>query len=328
LAAPFAAAPGATGTRRAAQAGLAPTAVWDLPQRLGLADDVTRVAEVLDAWLGSTDPEVRPMIQRQLAGRAKRYRPATVFGCYRAVASGSPPDEIVRSAAAVELIHNVSLIVDDILDRSRYRRGAISLHCRFGFLPALMTSGYVGFAATTLVADDAYAVRAIAELMQRLGSAECRQWRLRRRPLGLEDWRAIAGEDTGSMFEICARLGTRDDRLRRFGRLLGLLYHGCDDVADVRGTAALGGGSEKDIADGILTLPAAVAIRDAETAVLFGSGDDLDAMTERLVAALPEAERQLDGIAAEAIAEAKAHARAPRRLLELVAYTRELSGSE
>lgn len=307
-------------------------AVWDLPRRLGLTQDLARIGRVLDDWLASTDAEVRPILRRQLAGRAKRYRPATVLACWRATASATasaaPPDAVVRSAGAVELIHNVSLVVDDILDRSRYRRGEVSLHCRFGFLPALMASGYMGFSATALVADDPYAVRAIAELMQRLGSAECRQWRLRRRPLGLEDWRAIAGEDTGSMFEICARLGTRDDRLRRFGRLLGLLYHGCDDVADVRGTAALGGGSEKDVADGILTLPAAIAIRDAETAALFARADTVEAMTERLVAALPEAERELDLIAAEAIAEARARAHRPRRLVELVAYTRELSRSE
>ena len=187
-------------------------------------------------------------------------------------------------------MHNVSLIVDDILDRSRYRRGLLSLHCRFGFLPALMASGYIGFSASALVADDPYSVRLVAELMQRLGVAECVQWRLRRRPLGVEDWRAIAGEDTGSMFEICARLGTRDDRLAKFGKLLGLLYHGCDDVADVRGTTALGGGSEKDIADGILTLPAALAIRNPETALLFERPDALEALTERLVDALDDAE--------------------------------------
>jgi hypothetical protein len=52
------------------------------------------------------------------------------------------------------------------------------------------------------------------------------------------------------MFEICARVGTRDDKLLAYGLLLGTLYHGCDDVADVRGTTALGGGSEKDIVDG------------------------------------------------------------------------------
>jgi geranylgeranyl pyrophosphate synthase len=304
------------------------SAVWDLPRHLGLGQEVAEVDAALDAWRRTCDTEVRPMIDRQLRGRAKRYRPVTIMACHRAISKGTLPEPVVRSAAAVELIHNVSLIVDDILDRSRYRRGETSLHCRYGFLPALMTSGYMGFAATTLVADDPYAVLAIAELMQRLGIAECRQWRLRRRPLGLEDWRIIAGEDTGSMFEICARLGTRDNRLRRFGRLLGLLYHGCDDVADVRGTAARGGGSEMDIAVGILTRPAARAIRDPETAVLFERSDAVEAMTERLMAALPEAERQLDLLADDAIAEARENTRSPARLVDLVAYTRELSRSE
>jgi hypothetical protein len=43
---------------------------------------------------------------------------------------------------------------------------------------------------------------------------------------------------------------------------------------------------------------------------------------------LDEAEAYLDGIALDAEAAARADARAPRRLLELVAYTRELSRSE
>ena len=302
-------------------------AVWELSDRLGLAADVRRLNDVIGAWAQGTNAEVRPLVERQLAGRAKRYRPATVFACYRASAKGPPTDEVVQSAAAIELLHNVALIVDDILDRSRYRRGMLSLHCRFGFLPALMTSGYIGFAAPALVADDPYSVQLLSELMQRLGVAECVQWRLRRRPLGVEDWRAIAGEDTGSMFETCARLGSRDDRLAKFGELLGLLYHGCDDVADVRGTAALGGGSEKDIADGILTLPAAIAIRDPEAAVLFerGDADAIERFAERLLYSLDEAEDYLDAIAADAEREARDHVRSPDRLLELVAYTRELS---
>ena len=88
------------------------------------------------------------------------------------------------------------------------------------------------------------------------------------------------------------------ERLAKFGKLLGLLYHGCDDVADVRGTAALGGGSEKDIADGILTLPAALAIRDPETALLFERPDAVEALTERLVGALDEVVPCLPGLAA------------------------------
>jgi geranylgeranyl pyrophosphate synthase len=306
------------------------TAAWDLPMLLGLSADVVRVEGVLADWAATADIEMRPMIDRQLAGRAKRYRPATVFACYRAITDDAPPDMVVRSAAAVELVHNVSLIVDDILDRSRYRRGVLALHCRYGFLPALMTSGYISFGASALVSDDAYSVRLIAELMQRLGAAECVQWRVRRKPLGVEDWRAIAGEDTGSMFEICARLGTRDDRLRRFGRLLGILYHGCDDVADVRGTVALGGGSERDLLDGILTLPAALAIRDPRAAALFASAKpgDAERFHERLVASLDDAEQYLDGLAEAAIAEARGQSDHPDRLIELVDYTRQLSTSE
>ena len=38
---------------------------------------------------------------------------------------------------------------------------------------------------------------AALRLLKRLGVAECMQWRLRRQPLGVEDWRLIAGEDTG-----------------------------------------------------------------------------------------------------------------------------------
>ncbi len=300
------------------------SAVWELPQRLGLTADLKRLQASIAAWIEATDPEVRPMIQTQLSGRAKYFRPVTIFACYRSMVDKAPPDEVVTAAVGLELLHNVSLIVDDILDRSRYRRGNLSLHCRYGFLPGLMTSGYIMAAASKLVAADAYSVGLLSELMQRLGVAECLQWRLRRHALGTEDWRMIAGEDTGSMFEICARLGTRDNRLQKFGRTLGMLYHGCDDVADVRGTTALGGGSAKDIEDAILTLPVAIAVRDPETAVLFRNANPQNraALTQRLVEALPEAEVYLDQLAAEAEAEALANSKYPERLLSLIHDTR------
>jgi geranylgeranyl pyrophosphate synthase len=311
------------------QAPVAPDArsAWDLPALLGVERDLDAMRRLIAEWLADCDPEIRVMAQRQMSSRAKSFRPVTVFACYHATTTRPLTVRVLRAAAAVELIHNVSLIVDDILDRSRYRRGELSLHCRYGFLPGLMTAGYIGFAAPRLVASDAYTVRLISELMQRLGAAECFQWRVRRHPMGVEDWRAIAAADTGSMFDICARLGTRDDRLQRFGLLLGMLYHGCDDVADVRGTTALGGGSEKDIIDGILTLPAAIAVRDPVTAALFRAGErsELGRIAERLQAALPEAEGYLDRLADEAVAEAAKNADDPRPLIDLVGHTRTLS---
>lgn len=303
---------------------------WALPELLGLTGELERVSGLLRAWTQNCDPEVRPIVHRQLSGKAKYFRPVTVLACHQAINDGGPTDDILRSAAAIELVHNVSLIIDDILDRSRYRRGELSLHCRFGSLPAMMVAGYMTAGASDIVAEDSRAVRLLADLMQRLGAAECLQWRLRRHPLGVEDWRMIAGEDTGSMFETAARLGAVDDRLRRFGLLLGILYHGCDDVADVRGTAALGGGSEEDITDGILTLPAAIAIRDPEIAMLFrrGGPDVVDRLAERLLECIPEAERVLDAIAQEAQSEVLVNTRSPDRLLALVQHTRSLSKAE
>jgi geranylgeranyl pyrophosphate synthase len=166
-----------------------------------------------------------------------------------------------------------------------------------------------------------------SELLKRLGVAECLQWRLRRQPLGVEDWRRIAGEDTGSMFEVCACLGDRSGQLRTFGGLLGLLYHGCDDVGDVKGLAALGGGGEEDLRDGILTLPAALAIRDPAAAKIFcdPEGGNLAELGRYFVAKLPEAETYLDKIAAEGRTEARSFAVNPAPLIALIEQARQLS---
>jgi len=231
------------------------------------------------------------------------------------------------SALSIEILHNVSLIIDDIVDKSDERRGRDTLHRRFGELSAIMTAGYMVAEIFAKSHSDPYSIGLFSDLLKRLGVAECRQWRLRRRPLGVEDWQMIAGEDTGSMFEICAGLGDRSGRLRHFGYLLGQLYHGCDDVADVRGLAALGGGGGDDLRDGILTLPAAIAIRDREIAERFARGAeaDLPILARAFVSALPEAETYLDRLSEEAKNEATAFANQPSVLIELVDVTRDLA---
>jgi geranylgeranyl pyrophosphate synthase len=296
---------------------------------MGLTADIDELQTLLRKWADECHPEVARLMRYQLTGSAKFFRPVSLLACYRASSNSQPRESVLRRAAAVELMHNATLIVDDILDRSRRRRTNLSLHCRFGSLPALMGAGYLTAGASKMVADEPRSVALIAELLQRLAVAECYQWRVRRHPLGVEDWWAVASEDTGSMFQICARLGTGDDRLSRFGMLLGILYHGCDDVADVRETTALGGGGGKDLEDGILTLPAAIALRDPRAAVLFraGSREATKKFSARLAGSLPEAETYLDGIADKARNEALSRAGVPDRLLELVEYTRSLSAA-
>jgi geranylgeranyl pyrophosphate synthase len=300
----------------------------DVIAKLGAGEEIRALRERIATWLEDVDDELREPLGWAFAGTPKHFRPLTVFACHRATHE-TPAGGAVELALAVELLHNMSLIVDDVLDESDERRGVPTVERKFGRLTALMASGYLVADAFDAFAENPFAVRHFAELMRRLGSAECLQWRLRRQPLGVADWRRIAGEDTGSMFEICAVLGAGSQRLRRYGHHLGVLYHGCDDVGDQRGLDALGGGGDEDIRDGILTLPAALAIRDAHIRELFLADDDdperLETLADACAAQLDDAERVLDTVAESARAEARDFADDPAPLLALVDEVRQLS---
>jgi geranylgeranyl pyrophosphate synthase len=300
----------------------------DVIAALGAQSEVARLRERIDRWLDEVDPELSESLAWAFAGTPKHFRPLTLFACRRAL-DEPVTDDTIELAFAMELMHNMSLIIDDVLDGSDERRGIATVQERFGPLPALMASGYLVADAFDAFAHDPFAIRHLAELLRRLGAAECLQWRLRRQPLGVSDWRRIAGEDTGSMFEICAVLGARSERLRQYGHYLGVVYHGCDDVGDQRGLEALGGGGEEDVRDGILTLPAALAIRDPEIRELFTIDDDdperLAVLAAACRAQLDDAEAELDRIAASARAEATQFAARPEPLLALVEHVRQLS---
>jgi geranylgeranyl pyrophosphate synthase len=305
------------------------TSAHDVVTSLGFQPELVQLQQDIQSWVEESDPEMRRMLEWQFGSSSKYFRPLTIFSCFQALYEGPIPPRFIRSAVALELFHNVSLIIDDILDESSQRRGKPTLYVKFGSLQALMASGYITADGYRMVADDPHDIGLLSELLKRLGSAECMQWRLRRSPLGVEDWRMIAGEDTGSMFEVCACLGTRSSELRHFGRLLGMLYHGCDDVADAKGLQALGGGGDEDVRDGILTLPAALAIRDPQIRALFCKDEpthsDLDQIARAITRQLDEGEEYLDELATEAREEALTCAPNPDPLLALVHHTRQLS---
>lgn len=298
---------------------------WVIPE-LGFQDETERLRQAIADWLKGTNSEMAEALSWQFLAGSKYFRPLTMFSCARAQ-SGDVADSVIQAAVALELFHNMTLVVDDILDRSDTRRGKATMHAKFGKLNALMTSGYMTAEAYRMMADDAQAIRLLSELMSRLGAAECAQWRLRKRPQGVSDWRLLAQEDTGSMFEVAACLADRSGALRRYGRYLGMLYHACDDVSDVRGTDALGeGGGEEDIRDGILTLPAAIATLNRDVAEMFRNPNPSNYadLAAAFRAVLPKAEAELDVLADQARMEAERHASNPEPLLALVDRTRML----
>lgn len=302
----------------------------DIVSALGFSAELARLRQMIGAWIETTDGSMQEMLRWQFEQGSKYFRPLTIFACHRARFGGEIPESLIERAVVLEMVHNVSLIIDDILDQSPTRRGRATLHTRFGQLPALMASGYIVAEGYRMSAERPYDVGLFSELLKRLGVAECVQWDSRRKPGGYEDWRRLAQEDTGSMFEVCAAIGTSDESLRLYGRLLGMVYHGCDDVADVKGLTSLGGGGEDDLRDGILTLPAALAIEDdAAVRALFcadqPSPDDLAIVAAAMSRRLPQAEDKLDELAIEAKWQAELHAVDPAGLYALVDHTRELS---
>ena len=295
---------------------------------LGADAEVALLRDRIAAWLETVDDEVQEPLTWAFAGTPKHFRPLTLFGCHRAM-HGPPRADAVELAFAMELMHSMSLVIDDVLDASDERRGIDTVLRRFGSLPALMTSGYLVADAFDAFAEDPFAIRHLARSC-------CNGWGRPSAGSGgsggsRSGWRTGArspGEDTGSMFEICAGLGTRDRSLRQFGHLVGVLYHGCDDVADLRGTrhwAAARGGYP----DGIVTLPAAIAVRDPEIRDLFGVYDDdpvrLARSSEAVVRNSTRRSGLLDRVADSAREEALHFAAAPEPLLALVDQVRQLS---
>ncbi|MFT3820489.1 MAG: polyprenyl synthetase family protein [Rubrivivax sp.] len=379
----------------------------DVIQTVGLADEVQRLRERVAQWVDRSDPDVQPMLRQQFEGSSKYFRPMMVFASHRAVSSAPVPERVLAAAQAVEMFHNITLIVDDIVDKSDRRRNKLTLHAQYDPLAAWMVAGYIDAGASDVLtsqmiddeadqrgdhaetrarlhdelcerseADEAYDavdrasrsvlaprgfdtrrdwqaineagpvrfdMRLLSELKKRLAVAECVQWDMRKggalsrgykRPLsrlGLADWRYLAREDTGSMFEICACLGARSQRFRRFGRLVGMLYHGCDDVADVSDLQSLGGGGDEDLEEGILTLPAALAIQHSdEICRLYTKAERTPAERELLRQAfleqLPHAKNQLDEIRRQAQAELDhLQVRNREQMLELIDQVRKLA---
>ena len=102
-----------------------------------LADLRDRVDATLDGFLATVaaelrdaDPSSAPIVEeilRLLAAGGKRLRPACCYWGFRA-AGGADGVPIVRAAAALELLHTMALVHDDLMDEAIRRRGAPSVH--------------------------------------------------------------------------------------------------------------------------------------------------------------------------------------------------------
>ncbi len=115
------------------------------------------------------------------------------------------PGDAVDFAVGVELVHNASLVIDDIIDRSAVRRGTPSAWAEFGYGPAIVASDGLLGEAFALFSADERAMRIVAEAMVELGEGEATE--LVARPETEAEYMELARRKTGVLFRAAAELG-------------------------------------------------------------------------------------------------------------------------
>lgn len=246
--------------------------------RPAVEDELRRV---IDRYLPPGQPEMSAMMAYHLGwegegagieAQGKRIRPLLVL--LSAASTGGDWRIALPAAAAVELIHNFSLIHDDIQDHSRLRRGRPTVWVKWG-IPQAINAGDIMFTLAHQAIFDLVgkispervldAAKLLDETCIKLTEGQYLDLSYEtRREIGVSDyWPMIKGKTAallGCCTELGALTGTADSQTReaykRFGISLGLAFQVLDDWLGIWGDAALTGKStESDLISGKKTLP-------------------------------------------------------------------------
>lgn len=228
--------------------------------------------EALSSFLANQveafEPETREMVRYCLRHEGKRLRPLLVF---YAGGLDTVADEmfsgLVRAAAVVELVHQATLVHDDILDDASLRHSAETPWERYGASAAVLL-GDALFAQALHLASSFETVeicRAVSRATRRVCTGEIAQT-LHRGELNqnFETYFRVIDLKTAELFSVSCQLGASIAGYDRecveaasaFGRKLGIAYQIFDDLADYAGDEArIGKTLGTDLASGKVTLP-------------------------------------------------------------------------
>lgn len=191
----------------------------------------------LESVLESAEPdELTAQLESVVLAGGKRVRPAvTLLVCE---SLGGDPEAAVDFAAGIELVHNASLVIDDIIDRSEVRRGTPSAWAAHGYGPAIIASDGLLGEAFGLFLDSERATRIVAESMVELGEGEATE--LVDRPTTEAEYMTLARRKTGALFRAAAELGAvaggadapTVEAFGEYAERVGVAFQIRDDVLD------------------------------------------------------------------------------------------------
>jgi geranylgeranyl diphosphate synthase type I len=195
------------------------------------------IEERLAETVASVEPaELGDQLEHVSLAGGKRVRPTlTVLVCE---AAGGDREDALDFAVGVELVHNASLVVDDIIDQSEVRRGTTSAWAEYGYGPAIVASDGLLGEAFALFSRDPRAIECVTDALVELGEGEATE--LVDRPDTEEEYMALARRKTGALFRAAAELGAiaadADGRnveaLGEYAERVGVAFQIRDDVLD------------------------------------------------------------------------------------------------
>lgn len=293
-----------------------------------VAPELAQVEEELRGYTHSSVRTISEIGEYILNGGGKRIRPMLLLLTSRMVGKITPGT--IRLAAVVELIHNATLVHDDIIDAADTRRGRPSANSTWGNSMTVLAGDwlYMQSFAVALGERNLEVLSTLIEVTQKMVEGELLQLTLIGNPDATpEALLDIVERKTGWLFSGCMKLpgvvagleAESVSRLADIGRNLGMAFQLVDDLLDLTSTqAALGKPVGNDLKEGKVTLPVSFVMRNGNT------GDAQNVRTvlqERAFRSVPSAEilrsvEAHDGLRkTRAIAES--YARKAKFMLEL-----------
>jgi octaprenyl-diphosphate synthase len=229
--------------------------------------DVNRI--ILDKAV--SDVELIPRLAHHLIDSGgKRLRPMLTIAA--AKLCGYRGTGHVRLAAAVEFMHTATLLHDDVVDDSDFRRGRKSARLIWGNQASVLVGDFllgqafrmmvdVGSLACLRILSNAAAVIAEGEVMQLAAAKDTATTE--------QDYLAIIAAKTAALFSAATEVGAAiADRpaeeqaaLRSYGLNLGIVFQLVDDALDYAGeSASLGKSTGDDFREGKITLPVILSV--------------------------------------------------------------------
>ncbi|HZK72465.1 MAG TPA: secondary thiamine-phosphate synthase enzyme YjbQ [Clostridia bacterium] len=217
------------------------------------------------------DPVALPM-RRLVEAGGKRLRPRLVQLTAR-VGPRQDPLRAAALAAAVELLHNATLIHDDYVDESTHRRGRPTVAAAEGAARAIAVGDFYFAKATRLIAEigNGEVTSAVAEALEAICASQIDDVALRGAfPGDHNSYLRVVRGKTAALFAAACASGAllseanpeAVEALRRYGDLLGVAFQMADDMVDFSPSSGKPVGL--DVRQRVVSLPLIYAAEDRE----------------------------------------------------------------